>query len=172
MQKIKILLICLVVLASACTGVRAPGKSVPKRHGVATEAFGGWIMVSSGNPEVSGGELIGLTEESVYIMTGDGLQVIPRAEVVSARLIMYNTDAWEYSLWTTAGSLATLSNGFFLAFTFPMWLVTGIPVATGEANRHNYIDYPAAGWDELNKFARFPQGIPKGIDISSLRPRH
>jgi hypothetical protein len=166
-----ILLMCLVVLASACISVSAPRKSVPKRNAISTDAFGGWITINAGNPAALSGELIGLTEASVYIMTGDGLELIPKQQIVSARLVMFNTESFEYGLWTTAGSLATISNGYFMIFTFPLWLATGIPVSAGEANRQNYLDYPASGWDELNKFARFPQGIPPGIELSSLRPR-
>jgi hypothetical protein len=169
-NKISIIL-CLVILAGACTGVRAPGESVPKRKALETDAFGGWIIINPGSPEVLMGELISHTDESVFIMTNVRLEEIAKSQIDSARLIMYNTQALEYSLWTTLGSLSTLSNGYFLAFTFPMWLVTGIPVSTGEVRRQNYLDYPETGWSEIAKFARFPQGMPAGINPLSLWPR-
>jgi hypothetical protein len=99
------------------------------------------------------------------------VEEIAKSQIDSARLIMYNTHALDYALWTTLGSVSTLSNGFYLAFTLPLWLLTGIPVSTGEARRQNYIDYPASGWAEMGKFARFPQGMPAGINPSSLWPR-
>lgn len=165
------ILLCLAILAGSCTGVRAPRESVPKRKAIATDAFGGWIIINPGNPEPRMGELISHTDESVFIMTYSGLEEIEKSQIDSARLIMYNTQSLEYSVWTTLGSLSTLSNGFYLGLTLPLWLLTGIPVSTGEARRQNYIDFPASGWAEIGKFARFPQGMPAGINHSSLRPR-
>jgi hypothetical protein len=169
-NKITIIL-CLVILAGACTGVRAPGESVPKRKALVTDAFGGWIIINPGYPEARMGEFISHNNESVFIMTNVGLEEIEKSQIDSARLIMYNTQSLEYSVWTTLGSLSTLSNGFYLSFTLPLWLLTGIPVSTGEVRRQNYIDYPAAGWAEMGKFARFPQGMPAGINPLSLWPR-
>jgi hypothetical protein len=169
-NKISILL-CLLMLAYSCKGVRAPSESVPKRKAIVTDAFGGWIILNPGRPAALMGEFISHNEESVFIMTNVRLEEIAKTQIDSARLIMYNTQALEYGLWTTLGSVSTLSNGFFLTFTFPLWLLTGIPVTTGESRRQNYLDYPETDWAEMGKFARFPQGMPEGINPLSLWPR-
>ena len=79
-----------------------------------------------------------------------------------------NTGA--YAAWVAGGSLLTLSNGYYAGITFPLWMVAGIPAASGESFRDRYeTDYPDEFyWDEVKIFSRFPQGVD-GINLSELK---
>jgi hypothetical protein len=117
------------------------------------------------------GELIAVTGESLYVLTHSSPREISKEDIISARLVVYNTNTSEYVLWAILGSLSTISNGFYFVFTFPAWLLAGIPTSIGESKRNNYLDYPANSLEEMIKYSRFPQGLPAGIELSSLRPR-
>jgi hypothetical protein len=165
-------ILSFIVLVCNCSTVKAPQGSVPRRNGVATDAFGGWITLSvTGGQSSIGGELIAVDTDSLFVMSGDKIQIFSKADISAARLILYKTDNNGYTAWTILGALATISNGGFLVFTFPVFLVTGIVTTITEAKRINFYDYPAVSWDELTKYARFPQGITNKIRISDIKPR-
>lgn len=165
------LILCLLILGAGCTAVRAPGKTVPKRKAITTDAFGGWLSLINNSQDTLQGELIAATGESLYVLTHSGPLEISKEDITSARLVVYNTNTSEYVLWAILGSLSTISNGFYFVFTFPAWLLAGIPTSIGESKRNNYLDYPANSLEEMIKYSRFPQGLPAGIELPSLRPR-
>jgi hypothetical protein len=169
MSKNNILVVLLLILC-CCNSVRAPRHSVPKRIDLDREAFGGWIGVRHAKSGLVQGELIAVTNDSVFIMESAGLQSLARTDIDSARVILFNTSEGSYGLWTFVGSLATISHGLFLVFTLPATLIAGIATTVNEANRINYVDYPATPWEKLHRYARLPQGIPDGAR-GELKPR-
>jgi hypothetical protein len=68
------------------------------------------------------------------------------------------------------GTLSTISNGGFLIFTAPMWLIGG-SLAVGGESRAPERKSPPLTWVELAPFARFPQGIPDGIALTALQEK-
>lgn len=172
MLKSKILIaLCFIVLCG-CSTVKAPQGSVPRRKAIVTDAFGGWINVSLKTTQSSiQGEFIAVSSDSLFIMSDYKVQILPKADIDNARVVFFNTESGIYGAWTFLNSLATISNGYFLVFTLPINLITGISTTSGEAKRINYYDYPTLSWDELNKYARFPQGIPEQVDTKEIKPR-
>ena len=161
-----------MVLLCNCSTVNAPQGSVTKRNGLATDAFGGWITLSIiGDKGSIEGELIAVDTGSVFVMSSDKIQIFPKSDISTARIILYKNESNNFLAWTIIGSLATISNGGFLVFTLPITLVTGIATISGEKKRINFYDYPGISWDEVSKYARFPQGINNKINISEIKPR-
>jgi len=172
MLKSKTLFTLCIIVVCGCSSVKAPKESVPRRKAIATDAFGGWVTISlKTNQNSIQGEFIAVASDSVYIMIDNEVQLVSRADINNARVIFFNTESGSYGVWTFLNSLATISNGYFLIFTLPLNLITGISTTTGESKRINYYDYPALTWEELNKYARFPQGIPEQLDIKEIKPR-
>jgi hypothetical protein len=66
------------------------------------------------------------------------------------------------------GTLSTISNGAFLLFTAPMWIIGG-SIATGARSFEPIVDYPKRDWGHLAPFARYPQGMPRGIDRKQIK---
>jgi hypothetical protein len=160
----------MLLLFGSCTTVKAPQGSVPRRTELPAEAFGGWISVVHDNKTYEG-ELIAISDDSVVLLNQNGNIFLSKDGIINARLIMYNTDYGRFAKWTVLGSFSSLSNGFFLIGTLPLWIIVGSSISSGEANRVNYIFYTGKGWEEINKFARFPQGLPSDFKIETLRPR-
>ena len=62
-------------------------------------------------------------------------------------------------------NLTPLSHGIYMSISIPVNLIGGSMVANNASKASYRIKYPEqVSWEELAKFARFPQGIPKGID--------
>lgn len=152
--------------------MQAPRRSVPKRLDISTDAFGGWIFLNNYDSEAEiQGEFITIGTDSLYIMVDGQVLAHDLDDIDKARVVLFNTNNSAYAIWTFLGFISTISNGYFLVFTGPMWLITGAAVNSGEAKRINYFDYPSYDWEELIKYARFPQGFPEGINLMDLRPR-
>jgi hypothetical protein len=171
MKKIKFLIVIICLVSGSCNSVRAPHGTVPLRTQLTDDAFGGWIGMEHRDSGLIQGELIAVSEDSVFVLQGKEAKGFAKARIGAARLIIFRTAEGGYAAWTFFGSLFTLTNGYFLAVSLPATLISGIATTATEAQRINYMDFPVNGWTELAKFSRFPQGLPREIDLSELKPR-
>ena len=141
---------------------------------VAKEAYGGWMVAmqnQSGTLTPVQGELITIHDDTVYILSQSQLNAIPVSAVSHAKLELHYQNALGYTLWSVAGGLSTLSHGFGLIYTAPMWLISGLSVSSSAARQPNIIHFPQTGLDEFKKFSRFPQGRPADVDLRKLEPK-
>jgi len=167
----------IAIAFAGCATTTAPKGFLDKRSELQTEAFGAWIRVEyyegsepSDLAAVTEGEFIALHEYKIYVLTENDVAEIPITKVLQARLTTYYADYWYLPLWTLVGTVSTASHGWYLALTAPMWIITGIASTIGQS--HAPIEkYPRLSRDELRKFARFPQGLPQGLDLSRLKPK-
>jgi hypothetical protein len=174
----------VLIFLAGCKSVTAPKHHVPARKAIHTEAYGGWLSVTTPTGKING-ELLAATSDSIYIMTRiiEGRRKIPnlfdktkviaasKSDISAARLVIFNTNSGSFELWTGLGALSTISHGVLLVFTAPLWIIVGATNAGIEGKRPNYLDYPATTWKEIEMFARFPQGIPEGVDVRTLKGR-
>lgn len=167
-----IVLIGLGLFLSQCESAKAPRGAVPKRKEVAMTAFGGWMTLSfwDSTRQTVQGEFIALSKDTVYIMIAGEVDALSKAEVREGRIVFFKTETSNYGIWTALTILLSLSNGYFSIITGPLTFLTGIATTVGEATRINYYEYPTHDWTVLRKFARFPQGIPAGIQMHELKP--
>jgi hypothetical protein len=105
------------------------------------------------------GELVAATGEELWVLGDGGLVRIPAADA-TVRLSILPSSAPALGLLTALGSISTLSHGFYLVFSLPIWLGAGI-ASTSRASSRSFA--VADGADpELAAWARFPQGRPPG----------
>lgn len=172
-----LLFICSLVIIG-CATTYAPDNWLPDTDDVPQNAHGGWIAVvtqeaTSQSDEVwleYSGEFIALDENNVYVLY-DSLYVIAKNKIVNSVVDLDQKNTGMYALWVILGSLSTISNGYYLTITFPLWLIAGIPTASGESFRDMHAEeYPdEIYWGNINKFSRFPQGV-ESINLSDLQP--
>lgn len=158
---------------SGCASHTAPDGFLPIPEEAPRHAFGGWIDLEVGTGaarERVAGELIAVSEDTVWVLGDDGLRAVGTAAVVDGRLVGYDSQYARVVGATTLGSLSTIANGFALIFTFPMWLIVGSAAARGQS-RAPIVDAPPPRWSALAPWARFPQGLPPGLDPGTLEPR-
>ena len=176
-------LLYIIVVISAlifigCATTYAPADWLPKTEDIPKNIYGGWITIitetNSLDSEDLGmqysGEFIAEDSSTVFLLY-DTLYQIPKNKIKSSILELDSKNATGYGLWTAGGIVSTISHGFFLIISAPVWLVTGIPTTILESSRDRYeAEYPdEIYWNEVKKFARFPQGVD-GIDLRQLKP--
>lgn len=92
--------------------------------------------------------------------------IVPISEISSfkIRYARPKNYLWTIPLFT----LSTVAHGIFLVITAPINLIVTTNVTVSGAFSFTYSDKKMTD-DKLKMFARFPQGIPPNIDISSIR---
>ncbi len=164
-----VLLLSLFALGCAVTTV--PRGYLAGASDLPADVYGGWIELtcsSVGKPAVRvSGELIAVGGDSVYVVN-DSLRAIALADVTSGRLAAYGSDAIGLGVLVFVGTLSTISNGAWLVFTMPMWIIGG-SAAVSVRTHEPLVDYPHRGWSSVAPFARYPQGLPPGLDRSRIK---
>ena len=162
------------LLAVACAGNPAPEGFLPSPAGAAHDVYGAWIevTVSAGRRDSAiAGELIAARADTVWILRDSGPVVaVPTSTVKKGRVARYRSDAGAVAGFTALGVVSTISNGFLLGITAPLWIITGI-VASSNESYAPLRGVPPLAWADLAAYARFPQGLPPGIDLGEIRPK-
>jgi hypothetical protein len=168
---------CVALIAgcclAGCASTTAPKHWLPQAVDAQTTAYGGWISleVKGVSPKtVHEGELLAIQADSVFILEGSSSFGLPTAQIGEAKLMGYDANKGPLALWTLAGTLSTFSQGVGFVFSMPVWIIAGTG-ATASQSRAPQIVLPDATWEAARVYARFPQGLPAGLDRSSLRPK-
>ena len=141
----------------------APDGWLPSPEDARRDPRGGWIEVEFVGADAQrylvDGELLAIDRGRVYIAETNVVQSVALDSVATARLSWFGTNPGAVAGATIGGTLATLSNGWLLVFTAPAWIAVGTG-ATVNRSHDGSIRVRDAGWDELQVYARFPQGLP------------
>lgn len=164
--------VLIIALFANCSVVSAPQGTVPSRKELQTDAFGAWFSGKQGTQKILvQGELVAIDGDSLFILMRDTLRAMLTSDFDTARIIVYNTEAKTYGIWTGILTGVSLLTGYYAALTLPLSLGIGITTYLDEKNRIHSFDHPPHGWPEISKYARFPQGMPPGLDKRTLRSK-
>ena len=175
LQVIYFIFCCIFV---GCATSYAPENWLPKTEEVPYDAYGSWIyleLTKKNDENVSsfiGGEFITFEKSVVYCLNNE-LQKIPLHKIRRAVLEIDSKNTSSYGAWTVLGMLSSLSHGFYLIISMPIWLITGSASASAESYRDRFeVEYPdSIWWFDKIIYSRFPQGLPSNIDSIDLKPR-
>ena len=103
------------------------------------------------------GELLAIDEKHLYMWDGETSSFL-LTHIDRVKIFFREAHSGGHGAWTGLGALSTLTHGFFLIVTLPLWLMAGIP-ASLDASTADVVAHPDS-FDELYRFARFPQGLP------------
>jgi hypothetical protein len=158
MRVLSALLVCSI--ATSC--VHNPDPSPPSVQSVPKMRYGSYIVVELVGGAFVSGELLAIDNGAVYVRTEVGpTQTVPLHRVRSADLYAYNSD-WGFGVWGALGTLMTISHGFLLVFSAPLWMISSGVVA-GVESSHMKFEIPEDDISDLVKWARYPQGMPKNL---------
>ena len=163
--------LCLLLFTSACFHTTAPKGWLPTASEAQHEAYGGWIRLDYGvgaNRRIVEGELIAAAPDTVHVLSPDSIVAVPTATVVAGTLTSYDSQYGRLVRWTILGTVSTVSHGFGLVLTMPMWALAGT-AASASASKAPRVESTDPG--VLRAYARFPQGMPPGLDSRSLRQK-
>jgi hypothetical protein len=150
--------LCLAFTLAAC--LSNPDPRMPSVDDTQKSPFGGWIAVTHKDGVVIHGELLAIDADKIWVYsTTNQTESLSLHDVTKAELFKYEAD-WGIGLWGFLGSVSTISHGFFLVFSFPIWVISSSVVAAIESY-HVRLRLPEDNIDELAKWARYPQGMPR-----------
>lgn len=187
----------LLVAVTAC--VYNPDPRRPAVADVERGTLGAWIIVTDRRGVETHGELLAVHDKVIRVLawgpdeplrppgltaprsTAPGpaaftdppvehptrVAYIPRSEIARARLFRYTADS--FNGWGVLGSLSTITHLILAPLTLPLWILTSAGTESAET-RHVIMDYPGDRLDDFAMWARFPQGMPPGIDPRALVP--
>jgi hypothetical protein len=158
MRVLSALLAC--TLLASC--VYNPDPNPPSVQSVPRSRYGAYIEVEMRSNETVRGELLAIDNGALYVRTAPTkIETLLLHRVRTADLWPYNSD-WGFGVWGVLGTLGTISHGFVLIFSAPIWILTSSIVA-GIESSHMHLEIPEDDLAELNKWARYPQGMPRNV---------
>jgi len=170
--------VILPVLLSGCASTTAPRDWLPSAGEAQQQAFGAWISVEhndGSSEQVADGEFIAVGQDSIFVLTQDRLVAIPLDQIKGGRLAAYDAQHGWLGAWTALGLLTTPSHGWFLVLSLPVWILTGSAATSAQSwapiEKLPVSNFPHFPWYDLRKFARLPQGLPKGLDRGTMKSK-
>jgi len=153
----------LIVFLSSCSSP----KYLPSADKIDVNEYGSYIKLSCKTGVNIVGELIAIDNNEIIVLTEEirPCMTVPVNEVKQFKLKYAKPKnyTWTIPVYT----LATLGHGYFFLFSAPVNLSMTILTASG-VNVFTYSDKDIT-YDKLKMFARFPQGIPANIDLTSIK---
>jgi hypothetical protein len=113
------------------------------------------------------GELLATDPDHIWIRSWGQVQYVHARDVRRVKIELYQGHAVNAGVWTAVGTLSTLSHGFLLVLSAPIWLITGMTSTVFLANDNDAESAPAG---PLWQYARFPQGLPASMHKCPIHP--
>lgn len=175
----------LLILATLCVG--CVGYShLPKPKDILTHTKGADVTLLDANEDqIFDGELLAIQNDTLYVLSfvadsnyisdiGQQLLIpntwigaIPKLLVSSmeVRVARTTNSPTTAGLWFTGLTVLTLSHGWYIIASLPVTLLWGLPPTINATTTAFHMEVPEA---ELHKLARFPQGLPVGVELSKI----
>ena len=152
------------MLAAACaTRSPAPPSWQVLGSEVDSSPHGAWANVTLRGGGGLSGELLAVDHEALYVGLTPRLTRVPHQCVTRLQLAAFEITAVDVSALGALGTLSTLTHGFFLVFTVPVWMVTAGLSSYGHS-RSGHLKF-GLGEEPLHTasaWSRFPAGMPTG----------
>ena len=180
--KSQILFIALVIFA--CFSCVPRPAYAPEYSIMPTDPYGSSIIVRHKNPSKNKlirteGELIAIENDTLIILTNESknrsksherkYKIIKIDKINLRSYILHYAKINGGRAYMFSAALVPL-HGYYMVLTLPVNLFIFLITDSSESNY-----YSLAGkkihFDQLYKFARFPQGIPEGLDLTELQTR-
>ncbi len=126
------------------------------------------VVVELKNQGRVGGELIAADASALHVLDGGGLQAIAVGPIERVTVEVLPGHSVGITVSTVLGTLSTIGNGYFLVFTAPAWIISGLGSGSSAASRSSEQTVPTDV--SLPAYARFPQGVPPGWPPTSAKP--
>lgn len=164
-MKTKLSIIGLIAIAiSSCSSP----KYLPSSDKIDVNEYGSYIRLTHLNTSIIDGELIAIDSTQIVVLTDEEKKCVTVPILEVKRFSLEYAKPKHYGWSIPVGLLLPLIHGFYSVFTVPVHLIVTISVTAGGESAFKYNNKKMT-YDELRMFARFPQGIPPGIDLASLK---
>jgi hypothetical protein len=157
----------MLLLFCGCAITNVPHGLRPGAEEAGSWPFGGWISAETDSGYVNG-EFLAVDSLAIRVLRDSTFWIVSRTRISHATIVFYDANEGDAALWTLGGIIGSISHGYYLVFTAPMWLLGGT-ITTSELSYEPIFVYPDETWEELAKYSRFPQGLPRGATAELLR---
>lgn len=164
-----LIVFCLLV---GCASSRAPEGWLPSAEEAQRDVYGSWIEITYNIGDDlyrDGGEFLAVDSQFLYYVNESGLQSVQLSAISKARIVVYRSESGALAGWTVAGSISTVSHGYYLVLSLPLWIIAGSAL-TATCSFEPVIDIEPGDWDRVRKYTRYPTGLPEGFDSELLKP--
>ena len=176
-----IIITCMIL--AGCATVRTPRGYVPRWNEAGQNEYGSWIALihfedkARQQKSAHGGELIAIQDSILFLLDLDSLKQFPVKDIASATLVTHRFGGPQYFGWAALAftpnfiGMAVHSDWALEFASLGMFQLLPAVIATLiNSASVNEIKYPNRVLDleSLRIYARFPQGIPPGLDPYQL----
>jgi hypothetical protein len=144
-------------------------KYLPSHKEVDVNVYGSYIEIDHTNRKDVAGELIAIDANRIVLMPiqGHSCEVIPLSEIngFNLRYAKSKNYGWTIPVFT----VFSLVHGGFAVLTLPLNLIITTAITASGQKAYLYNEKEIS-YKDLQMFARYPQGIPKGIELNQIRP--
>lgn len=151
-------MVAALLLLAGCAKNSAPYGFLRNPPEYIENPLGGWAEVRLYSGQKEDGELIAVGDDTLVIIQS-GLTYLSKDSIESVVLTGYQANADIGSAVIVGGTLSTISHGFIAVLTAPSWVLFG-SIINGAHSYSSRVSYPFDPWKDLNKYARYPQGMP------------
>lgn len=158
-----LLFVLATILISSCKIY----KTAPLFNELPYHTKGSHVVVYYEFRDYQRGELIAIESDCLLIIDElkekNSFLKIDKDKIKRVKVVLSQTHSHPNYRQSQAIGIMALGHGWWGIFTLPINLAV-----LASANKTFKQDVP---WDELPKFARFPQGIPEGLALEDILPR-
>jgi hypothetical protein len=171
MQNHKALFRIIVIFTSlvvvSCATNHIPSNWLPSAKETTSNIYGGWIEIKSRQSKLWG-ELIAVDKDTVFI-ADTSMRTVATNDILKAQLYTYKSETDIITIIEViAGTLSTITHGFRLILTAPLWIIFG-PIAIIHRYNEPIISFPDKPLKDFTPFSRFPQGLPPKLNRSTIK---
>ena len=145
---------------------------LPSSEAIDTNFYGSHIKLFNKTGSSLQGELIAIDSSDVYVLMDDELQHSQKFAKISLQEVKYFNLKYARSkhYWWTIPTFTLITgfHGWWALLSAPLNFISTLTVSIGSEKSFKYSERNMS-FEKLKMFARFPQGIPIGIDLSRLK---
>jgi hypothetical protein len=164
---------CVLLILAACSS-NPPAGSTPEPERAVNEVYGGWVRCEDldGKTLPDTGELLAVGADTLWLYSdrAAGVRAVPLGAIRNAEVYWYDRDTAPIGYWTMIGMISTLSHGYGLVLSAPVWLMAGL-AGGGMELAASRVQVDSRDFARLRPYARFPAGWPAGLDWRRVEPR-
>ena len=157
------------LLSLNCATTSAPAGWLPDKTKSEKDAFGGWATLETKHREIVRGELIAVNDSGIYVLPDNDLLFVEIDSVQTIKIGKYE-DGNTIAGWAAFGTFSTLSHGFVLLISAPVWILSGTLISADYASQ-KVMFYPDSSLESLRVYSRFPQGLSESINRKEIKPK-
>lgn len=170
-MKQTIVILCLGLFLGSCSSPSYLAK--PKDFKYRVKGLFIKIQSKENKRVYATGEIIEVLPNTIKILPlKKPLITIRKDEISKAEIIVALTSDHpkEISAWAALINLAAAGHGIYALASVPINAIASISISENAAHSTYRVKYPGViAWEEINKFARFPQGIPPKVNEDLIR---